>query len=163
MKKVNKKLLIRSLKIMGICLCLLIVGVGGFFGVTVFQQINSFSSEGLLNKESTVQISVETGEEYYTQGSDGARKTVAYDDIPQVMIDAVVAAEDSRYFEHNGFDLPRIMKALLGNITSGGITGGGSTITQQVIKNSYYLNAEKENLIEGLQRKLGEVVLSSFV
>lgn len=156
-KKLNKG---RVIKVCLTVVAVVIASVGIFFGVTVAQQIGSFSKEGLLNKEASVQISEQTGKEYYTHGSSGTRKNVSYDDIPQVMIDAVVAAEDSRYFEHNGFDLPRIVKAFMGNIAAGGITGGGSTITQQVIKNSFYPDAESENLIQGLQRKTGEIVLS---
>ena len=59
------------------------------------------------------------------------------------LVDAVVAAEDSRFFEHNGFDLPRIAKAAMSNLVAGGIRGGGSTITQQLIKKTYFPNAEK--------------------
>lgn len=58
------------------------------------------------------------------------------------MIDAVVAAEDSRFFEHNGFDLPRIAKTMITNLAHLSIRGGGSTITQQVIKN---LTFQKKN------------------
>ena len=92
---------------------------------------------------------------YYSYGQDGIRKNVSYDDIPQVMIDAVVAAEDSRFFEHNGFDLPRIVKAFMGNLVAGRITGGGSTITQQVIKKSYYPKEEQT-----IERKAGEIILA---
>ena len=162
-KKASSHKLLKRILIIVIVLALLAVGsVGVFFGVTVYEQISTFDSSALLNKEPTVQISVVTGEEYMIMGSDGARKTVEYDDIPQVMIDAVVAAEDSRYFEHNGFDLPRIVKALMGNIASGGITSGGSTITQQVIKNSYYTEAltGDETFIDSIKRKVGEIVLS---
>lgn len=158
-KNVNNAQAIKKRKqTIKICLtvaALLIASVSVYFGVTIYQQVSGFSKEKLLSKEASTQISVLTGKEYYSHASDGARKNVSYDDIPQVMIDAVVAAEDSRFFEHNGFDLPRIVKALMGNIAAGGITGGGSTITQQVIKKSYYPNEEKT-----IQRKVGEVILS---
>lgn len=161
-KSSPKKLLNRIIPILLIVCGLIVASVGIFFGVTVYEEISTFDSNALVNKEPSVQISVQTGEEYMILGSEGARKTVKYDDIPQVMIDAVVAAEDSRYFEHNGFDLPRIVKALMGNIASGGIKSGGSTITQQVIKNSYYTQAltGNETIIDKFQRKVGEVVLS---
>ena len=44
---------------------------------------------------------------------------MTYDDLPQVLVDAIVAAEDSRFFEHNGFDLPRIVKAALSPTQAG--------------------------------------------
>ena len=161
-KLIPDKVLKRVIPITLIVCGLLFASVGIFFGVTVFKEISTFDSEKLLNKESSIQISVLTGEEYSVLGTEGSRKTVKYEEIPQVMIDAIVAAEDSRYFVHNGFDLPRIVKALMGNIASGGITSGGSTITQQVIKNSYYTQAltGKESMLDKLQRKIGEVVLA---
>lgn len=150
-KKQRKK----AIQISLIVIVVIIASVGIYLSINIFKEIEDFSKEKLLSKEASVQISNETGKEYYSYASDGARKNVSYDDIPQVMIDAVVAAEDSRFFEHNGFDLPRIVKALMGNIIAGGITGGGSTITQQVIKKSYYPKEEQT-----IERKLGEVILS---
>lgn len=126
-----------------------------YMGIAVFGQISGFSKEKLLSGESSTIIAASDDTEFYSYGSGGVRKNVAYEDIPQVMIDAVVAAEDSRFFEHNGFDVPRIVKALMGNIIAMDITGGGSTITQQVIKKSYYPKEEQT-----LQRKIGEIILS---
>ena len=138
-----------------IVVAIIIASASVYLGVNVFQQIHGFSKEKLLNTESSTQISATTGNEYFSYGENGIRKNVKYEDIPQVMIDAVVAAEDSRFFEHNGFDLPRIVKALLGNIAAGGITAVVSTITQQVIKKSYYPKEEQT-----IQRKIGEIILS---
>lgn len=158
----SKKQWKKILKICLITVAIVIASISVYLGVTVFQQISGFSKEKLLNTETSSQISVIDNKTYHSYGKDGARKNVAYEDIPQVMIDAIVAAEDSRYFEHNGFDLPRIVKAFMGNIVSGGITGGGSTITQQVIKQSFYPNAVngKETFNQSIQRKIGEIILS---
>lgn len=144
----------KIIKISCIVAALLVTSVGVYFGIGIFKQVEGFSKEKLMSDESSVQVSAD-GKEYYTYGQDGIRKNVSYDDIPQVMIDAVVAAEDSRFFEHNGFDLPRIVKAFIGNVTAGGITGGGSTITQQVIKKSYYPKEEQT-----IERKAGEIILA---
>ena len=149
-KKRNRKII----KISLLVVVLLVASVGIYLGIGIFDQVKDFSKEKLMNNESSIQVST-NGSEYYSYGQDGVRKNVSYDDIPQVMIDAVVAAEDSRFFEHNGFDLPRIVKALLGNIAAGGITSGGSTITQQVIKKSYYPKEEQT-----IERKAGEVILA---
>ena len=116
-----------------------VASVSVYLGIGIFKQVEGFSKERLLTEESSVLVDPD-GNEYFSLGQNGARKNVSYEDIPQVMIDAVIAAEDSRFFEHNGFDLPRIVKAFMGNMLAGRITGGGSTITQQVIKKSYYPN-----------------------
>ncbi|HET6785585.1 MAG TPA: transglycosylase domain-containing protein, partial [Erysipelotrichaceae bacterium] len=57
------------------------------------------------------------------------RENVSYDDMPQVLIDAFVAIEDSRFFEHNGFDIPRFTKAMFENVLSMSFSQGGSTFT----------------------------------
>lgn len=66
------------------------------------------------------------------------RVNITYMDLPQNVIDAFIAVEDSRYFEHPGFDMPRFAKAFLINLRTFSFSQGGSTITMQVIKNSYF-------------------------
>jgi membrane peptidoglycan carboxypeptidase len=61
---------------------------------------------------------------------------VKIQDIPQHTIDAFVSIEDKRFFEHNGFDIRRIVSAIAKNITSLKFKEGGSTITQQLVKNT---------------------------
>lgn len=58
-----------------------------------------------------------------------------YEDMPQYLIDAVVAAEDKRFWTHQGVDFTRTLSATIGFLTGNG-SGGGSTITQQLIKNA---------------------------
>lgn len=70
------------------------------------------------------------------------RKLVDFKDIPQVVIDAVLAAEDDQFFNHDGVDLTGIMRAMINNIKAGRFSQGGSTITQQVAK-SLLLSSEK--------------------
>ncbi len=70
------------------------------------------------------------------------RVKIGYDDLPQVLIDAVVATEDARFFEHPGIDLRRIGGAIQANIKHGFGSEGASTITQQVVENMF-LTPEK--------------------
>ena len=122
----------------------------------VYKDTATFDSKKLLSSGASVMYD-SNGDIMYTYGSqeNGTRKNVTYDDLPQVLVDAIVAAEDSRFFEHNGFDLPRIVKAALSNLKAGGITGGGSTITQQLIKKTYFPDAQKT-----YSRKLSEIILA---
>ncbi len=64
------------------------------------------------------------------------REAVPFDRLPRQLIDAVVAIEDQRFWEHNGVDLQAILRAAQANAASGGIAQGGSTITQQYVKNA---------------------------
>lgn len=61
---------------------------------------------------------------------------VKIEELPKYVPGAVVAIEDERFYEHNGFDLKGITRALFNNLFAGEITGGGSTLTQQLAKNA---------------------------
>ncbi len=62
------------------------------------------------------------------------RTNVRFDEIPQVMIDAIVAIEDERFYLHHGFDLRGLIRSARTNVSAGGVEQGGSTITQQLVK-----------------------------
>src|SRR3989304_5292363 len=82
------------------------------------------------------------------------RKLIPYEEIPPHVKNAFIAVEDKRFFEHKGVDLRRIIGALLKNIEEGEIVQGGSTITQQVVKN-LVLSPERS-----ITRKVKEAILA---
>jgi penicillin-binding protein 1A len=82
------------------------------------------------------------------------RVSVTYDQLPPVLIDAVLAAEDQDFFEHPGLDPVAIGRAAWSDIREQGTTQGGSTITQQYVKNVYLTNERT------LTRKIKEAVLA---
>jgi penicillin-binding protein 1A len=82
------------------------------------------------------------------------RSVVRIADVPALMKNAVLAAEDSRFFEHGGIDFKGIARAALSNFVSGGRDQGASTITQQLAKN-FYLSSEKT-----YTRKIYEALLA---
>jgi len=65
------------------------------------------------------------------------RLYVPYDSIPQTLIDAIVSAEDSKFWEHKGFDLSGFMRAMLNNLKNRNFRQGGSTLSQQTVKNVF--------------------------
>jgi penicillin-binding protein 1A len=70
------------------------------------------------------------------------RRPLEYDEIPKQFVDALIAAEDDRFFQHNGVDIKGLTRAAIQLIKTGKKKSGGSTITMQVAKN-YYLSSEK--------------------
>src|SRR5690349_7911834 len=70
------------------------------------------------------------------------RIPVPYDQIPKQLINAVLATEDQRYFQHPGLDIPGLMRAAIKLIATGRKEQGGSTITMQVARN-FYLKPHK--------------------
>ncbi|MEI7656164.1 MAG: biosynthetic peptidoglycan transglycosylase, partial [Actinomycetes bacterium] len=81
------------------------------------------------------------------------RKDIALDAVSQPMRDAILAAEDHDFYKHSGFSLRAIARAALANAT-GGVTQGGSTITQQYAKNAF-LSQDRTGY-----RKFREILLS---
>ncbi|MDH5175278.1 MAG: penicillin-binding protein 1A [Gammaproteobacteria bacterium] len=82
------------------------------------------------------------------------RIPVAFEQIPQVVVDAFLAAEDARFFEHPGVDWQSLVRALVANVSAGSAREGGGTITMQLARNTV-LTSEKT-----LRRKLKEVFLA---
>ena len=70
------------------------------------------------------------------------RRPVTLDQVPQTLQDAVVATEDARFWHHPGIDPIGIFRAFFKNVRAGGVVEGGSTLTQQLVKN-YYLTSER--------------------
>ena len=66
---------------------------------------------------------------------DKFRYFASFDEIPPRIIETLLAVEDTMFFEHNGINFDAISRAMLKNIKSGGYIEGGSTITQQLVKN----------------------------
>ena len=78
-------------------------------------------------------------------------------DIPQIYKDAVIAAEDHRFYKHLGIDYIAIFRAIINDISFGAVKEGGSTITQQLCKNIYFTQARK------LERKFAEIFMAAEV
>lgn len=90
---------------------------------------------------------------------DENRTEITYDQLPEVLIDAIVATEDSRFFQHNGFDLARFTKASIGQVL-GRNSGGASTLTMQIVKNNYTSTVSRG--FEGIVRKFTDIYISIF-
>ncbi|MCB1679518.1 MAG: penicillin-binding protein 1B [Halioglobus sp.] len=95
---------------------------------------------------------VQIGGIYPSHGED--RILVRLDDVPQTLRGALLAVEDQHFYSHWGFSPAGIARAALHNLRSGQVVAGGSTITQQLVKN-YYLTPERT-----LLRKLTEVIMA---
>lgn len=175
--KAEKKLFRQRLLAYFLIFCVSIVTIGST-GVVLFassanKKAPEMKADDFYRKEST-KVLAEDGSEIYETGQK-IIENVTYDDLPQVMIDALVSIEDSRFFIHDGVDVPRFTKAM---ITNGLDTiknrrlmfsQGGSTLTMQLIKNTYftYENTETNEVveaassgIEGVERKFQELKLA---
>jgi len=82
------------------------------------------------------------------------RSVVRFKDVPRSLVDAILAAEDERFYQHGGIDYAGVLRAMLVNFVSGETRQGASTITMQVAKN-FFLSSERT-----LTRKFNEALLS---
>ena len=159
-KKVKKVLKI----ILNIFLLFLLIGlIGGIiFAIYIVTHAPDFNPENLYSTESSI-LYDRNGNQAGKLGVE-KRKNVNYNDLPQVLIDAIIATEDSRFMQHNGFDLPRFLKASAGQvvnkITGHGNAGSGSTLTMQVSKNNY--TSVEDSGFEGIVRKFTDIYISIF-
>ena len=102
----------------------------------------------------TPTIIYDTEKNIIAELGDEVRYPVTFDKIPKHLINALVAVEDSRFYEHEGIDFISIIRAFFANIKAGKIVEGGSTLTQQLVK-VIYLTPERK-----LKRKVKEAILA---
>ncbi|MBE6157839.1 MAG: penicillin-binding protein [Firmicutes bacterium] len=111
-------------------------------------------------KTSEVTIIYDKNEKQIAKLGSEMREKVTYDQLPEVLVDAIVATEDSRFFQHNGFDAPRFIKATAGQLGGNSDAGGASTLSMQVIKNSF--TSTEASGIKGIIRKFTDIYLAVF-
>lgn len=147
------------------CGAILVFALAIIFAIYIVVQAPEFSEDKLYNKNSTI-IYKANGEELSTLGMSVGNGDVEkrikldYEELPQVFIDALVATEDSRFFQHNGVDLARFLKASIQQVLGNSDAGGASTLTMQVSKNA--LTDRNSSGFAGIVRKFTDVYLSVF-
>ena len=157
-RKGSKKLLIIKIVLIALLAFIIIssVVIGLFFSMIV-SNAPEFDPQNLYTQESSI-VYAPNGDEIAKLGSE-KREKITYNDLPQVLIDAIVATEDSTFFQHNGFNAARFLKASIGQIF-GGSGGGASTLTMQVSKNAY--TSDVSSGFEGIKRKFTDIYISMF-
>lgn len=157
-KKASFKQTLKTL----VLIAMLLATLGGFLGISyivvVLQGAPTISVADFESSQSS-KVYDATGTLVADVGLQ-IRDNISYDDLPQNVINAFVSIEDSRFFEHNGFDLPRFTKAILENITSLSFGQGGSTFTMQLVKGTYFETEEATAVrsgLAGVNRKIREI------
>lgn len=149
-KQVKLAWLIGFSPLIGLVLMLFLAAVGLFGKLPSFEEL-----ENPRSNQSSIIYSADGKVlgKYYIQN----RTNVAYDEISPSLIDALVATEDERFYNHSGIDGKATLRAVL----SGGGDGGGSTITQQLAKILFHGQERKGGKINRLFQKFKEWVISA--
>ena len=163
MKNFKKKLKYGTFK--DKILILLMLGLIALFSLIIFFCFYVIAtapeiSEARLYKNNSTVLYDKNGNEIVRLGTEN-REKVNYDELPEVLVDAIVATEDSRFFQHKGVDVARFSKAVFGQLLGHDDAGGGSTLTMQVSKNA--ATNTSSSGIKGLIRKFTDIYLSVFV
>lgn len=125
----------------------------GFTAVIVYPTLPSL--EALTNYQPKIPLRVYSADgKLIGEFGEERRAVVALAQVPKSLVDAIVAAEDERFFQHGGVDYVGVARAALSNFASGGVRQGASTITMQVARN-FFLTKEKT-----LTRKFNEMLLA---
>ena len=119
------------------CIILAIVSIFGIKGYSMYK-------EAIKAYPISIMVSTIQSNENY----------VEYEELPSIYIDAVISAEDKRFEYHNGVDLIAIGRALFNDIKAMAFVEGGSTITQQIAKNQYFMQEKK------IERKFAEIFVA---
>jgi penicillin-binding protein 1A len=150
---IKKRNLLKNLSILAL------LGAGGF--LVVASCLYLYLSPKLPSVEELKEIELQIPLRIHSQDlkviaefGEKKRTPVSFDEIPQPMIDAFLAAEDDSFFEHRGIVISGLARAAFELITTGSIRSGGSTITMQVARN-FFLSKRQE-----FTRKFNEILLS---
>lgn len=154
-KKELKSMILSIILIGGIAVISLML----VFALYIIISSPDFDKEKLYSKDASVI--------YYNDGVTELARLgkydtvlVSYDELPEVLVDAIVATEDSRFFQHKGLDVARFAKASVGQLLGKSWAGGASTLTMQVVKRAY-TSGESEGL-KGIIRKFTDIYMAVF-
>jgi penicillin-binding protein 1A len=141
--------------LIGAVLICLVLGVAAGFGIYNYLNEDLPQISDLTDYQPPI-ISTIYSDDNHTIGEfyEERRVVVGLDEIPEVLKQAFIAAEDARFYKHKGIDVFSIVRAFIKNIEAGTIVQGGSTITQQVTK-SFFLTPERS-----YTRKVKEAILA---
>ena len=138
-------------------LLLLIAGMWGFAGLLLGWYGNEdiqISKEDLVIKVSNSVIVDQNGTVLADLSGDEKRKIITLEDMADYLPKAYIAIEDERFYQHSGVDFKRTAGAIANTLLNGASSYGGSTITQQLVKN--ITNDNESTGIEGIKRKIRE-------
>ena len=136
-----------------VCCAFGVFAVFAFF-IYIVASSGEFDPNALANQDQTVIY--DASNNVIAKLGMEKRESVSYDKLPQVLIDAIVATEDSRFFQHNGVDGARFLKASVGQVLGNRSAGGASTLTMQVVKNNLTSTSQT------ITRKFKDVYLAVF-
>ncbi len=156
--KKRAKNIFKILLIIFACGFMAFIILAGLFLWSIVKNAPEFNPNNLYQSESSILYDSE-GKIIAKLGTE-KREKISFEEMSEVLVDAIIATEDSRFFQHNGFDLPRFLMASLGQVLGHSDAGGASTLTMQISKNNF--SSTESHGIEGIKRKFTDIYMSIF-
>ena len=159
--KTRKRKIFKIILLAFLSLCIIGLATAGAFLGYVVTKAPDFKPEELYDAEPSI-LYDKDGVEYAKLGNK-IRSLTSFDKLPESLVDAIVATEDSRFFQHNGFDLPRFMMASFKQALGNSDAGGASTLTMQLSKNKITVK-ESEGFkgFDNIIRKFTDIYMAVF-
>jgi membrane peptidoglycan carboxypeptidase len=157
----SKKGLITALKIAGVSILFMVLIVGALFAY-YRKDLDAIRPGELAKRVQTTVTRYEdrNGQLLWEDKGDGNYKLVVDGkDINNYMKQATIAIEDKDFYKHGGISVTGIFRSLINNV-NGGNTQGGSTLTQQLVKQVFFANDSSKRGFNGVPRKIKEMILS---
>ena len=157
----SKRGLFMALKIAGVSILLMVLFVGGLFAY--FRKDLDKIRPGEISKrvQTTVTKYYDRNDKllWEDKGTGDYRLVVDSDQLSKYLKDATVALEDKDYYKHGGISITGLARAVVTN-ASGGQVQGGSTLTQQLVKQVFFAEDAGKRGLDGIPRKIKEVILA---
>ncbi|HEY9785270.1 MAG TPA: transglycosylase domain-containing protein [Candidatus Obscuribacterales bacterium] len=130
----------------------------GYFGASLWRQLQDLPDITLVERYEPIEA-IQVYDRYdhlvATVEGDEDRRVIPLNQVSTQMQQAILAAEDHHFYEHHGINLMSIMRATMANLQAGHVVEGGSTITQQLVKNLFFTEAQRN-----IDRKIKEAYLA---
>ena len=150
-------------KIVGVTLLVIVLFVGALY-FYFRKELEGLNIDELLRRAETDTVSIyydRNGKELWRDtGVGDYRLVVKSDQIHEYLKQATVSVEDKDFYKHSGVSYSGMIRAAINNVLKSGGTQGGSTLTQQLIKQVYFTDEAAERGIAGIPRKIKEAILS---
>ena len=142
----------------GVLFAIICIGVAsiGLWAYDVAASAPSLDELKPIDKGESSFVFAADGSQLGAIQSDAIREKVDIDEIPRTLRHATIAIEDEKFFEHDGVDVTAVIRAAVKNVEAGEIRQGGSTITQQLVRNLYIQDPE-----DTIERKIHEAALAN--
>jgi penicillin-binding protein 1A len=145
----------RPMFLIGLAMLAILTGVGVVFAQTELPAIEDLKQSSYICAGDVAAGQCTANNAMARLQDDVDRVNVPLSEVPPIVSQAVIAMEDRNFYEHDGINPTGIARAFYQNVKGGGVSQGGSTITQQYVKNAFKLSTER-----AISRKIKEAVLS---